>query len=50
MKTHILWHTDSKANISLISSLDFEIKHKGKKNAAGILKKKQTKQKSHICV
>lgn len=36
MKTHILWHTDSKANISLISSLDFEIKHKGEKNAAGI--------------
>lgn len=26
MKTHILWHTDNKANISLISSLDFEIK------------------------
>lgn len=33
MKTHRLWHKDNKANISFISSLDFEFK----------------KEKSHIC-
>jgi len=45
MKTHMLWHTYSKANISLISSLCFEIKHKGKKNAACIFLKKEP----HLC-
>lgn len=43
MKTHMLWHTDSKANISLISAQDFEIKHKGKKMQP-VLKNKQTNQ------